>query len=353
MEKEKIEIPINVIYHERITENGIYKEWEKQKSEAYFAYRKNWSEYPKKDFWGDFPLNLDIEPTNRCNLRCPFCYRTIAINKNLDTFEEQGTMSLDTYGQIMEQIVVDGKCMVPAIKLTHRGEPLLNKNLPKMIQMAKRAGAVDVIVNTNGTMLTEELAEEILDAGLDKMLFSFDSPYAEKYENTRVGASFDTVLENIKKFVKLRNEKNAYATLVRVGMVITDETLPEEIDDFYELFKDIADIVSYNSVHKEVDVDSEGNYLGEDGKTHNVAERKFADSQLWQRMTINWNGEAEICCENYKQEWILGNIHEKTVQEIWNGEAFAKVRDAHRKGEWWRIPQCRKCTIPHMNAEKK
>ena len=351
MEQNKIEMPINVIYQEKITENGIYKDWEGQRKEAYFAYRRNWSEYPLHHFSGDFPLNLDIEPTNICNLRCPFCYRTIALEKNSEVFQKQGSMPLETFERIMKQIVKDGICMVPAIKLTHRGEPLLNKHLPEMIRMAKEAGAVDVVINTNGTILTEELALQLLDAGLDKILFSFDSPYPEKYEEIRIGASYNDVLQNIKNFVKLRNEKKAWNTLVRAGMVMTEDILPGEKEDFYKLFENVADVVSYNLVHKEIEVDWQGNYRGADGKQYHVSDRKFADSQLWQRMTINWDGEAEICCENYKQEWNLGNIHRETVHEIWTGDKFEKVRRVHQKGEWWKIAQCRKCTIPHMDKE--
>ena len=109
-----------------------------------------------------------------------------------------------------------------------------------------------------------------------------------------------------------------------------------------------ADIISGNYVHKEIDVDDKGNYETEYGR-RNVLDWKFADSQLWQRMTINWNGDAEICCENYKQEYILGNVKDIPITEIWRGSRFQAVRNAHAKGEWWRIPQCRKCTIPHMN----
>lgn len=351
MKTNNIDIPINVIYHEKITENGIYKKWEEKKTEEYFTYRKNWNEWPKKDYVGKFPLNLDIEPTNCCNLKCPFCYRTLAIQKDLGAeIDWTGIMSMETYKKIIDQIVVNGKCMVPAIKLTHRGEPMLNKNLPEMIRLAKQVGAVDVMLNTNGTVLNEELGEQILEAGLDKIFFSFDSPYEEKYENTRVGANYVKVLNNIRHFVEMRNEKKMFGTLVRVGMVITDETIQGETEDFYDLFKDIVDVVSFNSVHEEVEVDLDGNYRDKNGKIKNVRDRKFADSQLWQRMTINWNGDTEICCENYKQEWSLGNIHEKSVSEIWTGEAFEKVREAHRSGEWWKIPQCRKCTIPHMGA---
>lgn len=84
------------------------------------------------------------------------------------------------------------------------------------------------------------------------------------------------------------------------------------------------------------------------GGIQDFKKRRFADSQLWQRMTINWNGEAEICCENYKQEWELGNIWTSTIHDIWVGDRFKIVRAAHENGEWWKIPQCKKCTIPHM-----
>lgn len=338
---KNIDIPINVIYHEKITENGIYNEWIKRKTAAYFQYRENWKKYPEQGIVSEFPLNLDIEPTNHCNLKCPFCYRTIAIHNNEKSFNEFGYMSLETFERILQQICVNGVSQVPAIKLTHRGEPLLNKNIGKMIKLAKSIGVVDVIMNTNGTVLTADLAEEILDAGIDKLLFSFDSPYPAKYENIRIGASYEKVLNTITHFVNLRNKKKAYGTLIRVGMVITQDTSSDEPADFYNLFKNLADIVSYNKVHEEI---TEKN--GEE--FYDFKSRRFADSQLWQRMTINWNGEAEICCENYKQEWELGNIWTSTVHDIWVGERFGIVRTAHENGEWWKIPQCQKCTIPHM-----
>lgn len=347
---DDIKIPVNVIYTERKTDSGIFSAWEAAKGDAYREYRRNWNLWPKKGIVGDFPLNLDIEPTNKCNLACPFCYRTIASKKGSPIFKwGLGSMSMDTYRKIMDQITVDGKSAVPAIKLTHRGEPLLNKNLCEMIRMAKKKGAVDVIINTNGVLMTEDLAIELMDAGVDKVLFSFDSPYKEKYENTRVGAAYGEVLDNIRAFCSLRNSLKAYGTLIRVGMVVTDDVTEREKEDFYDLFSGCSDLVSYNAVHEEILIDAVGNFTDKNGIRKNVKEYKFADSQLWQRMTINWDGEAEICCENYKQEWELGNIHDSSVHDLWHGEQFRKVREAHAAGRWWEIPQCRKCTIPHMS----
>jgi radical SAM protein with 4Fe4S-binding SPASM domain len=258
-----------------------------------------------------------------------------------------GDMSMETFQMILRQISQDGKCQVPAIKLTHRGEPLLNKRISEMVSMAKGAGALDVILNTNATLLSEETAAALFRAGLDKLLISIDSPEKMLYEKLRVGASFDAVTRNIRNAVAVRNKLDAWGTIIRTGMVLTKETAPHK-NDFLTLFQDIADIVSFNKVHEEVKVNSDGTFMLSDGSVRNVKDKKFADSQLWQRFTINWNGDAEICCENYKQEYKLGNIMEKSVEEIWNGYQFRKVREIHLKNEWWKIPQCKKCTIPYI-----
>lgn len=343
----KVSVPINVIYSEHISPQGRYEEWLANRPDGFQQYRKAWNELPKRFDVPRFPLNLDIEPTNICNLHCPFCYRTLAIQKNSKAFESQGNLTMELFCLILEQITENGKCMVPAIKLTHRGEPLLNQNLPEFVRMAKEAGAIDVMVNTNGTQLTQDLGEKLLDAGLDRILFSFDSPRREQYEAIRVGASYDRVLQNVRRFVAIRNKmQNKVQTLVRVGMVVTEDTAPY-VQEFVDLFEPVADVISFNRVHKEIEIDDHGGYW-EEGTYHECKNNMFADSQLWQRMTINWDGEAEICCENYKQEYTLGNIQNTPVVEIWNGKRFNTVRALHKEGKWWAVPQCRKCTIPWM-----
>ena len=53
------------------------KNWETYRDDEYFEYRKNWSKYPQDRYVSDFPLHLDIETTDLCNLKCPMCSRTI------------------------------------------------------------------------------------------------------------------------------------------------------------------------------------------------------------------------------------------------------------------------------------
>ena len=98
----------------------------------YQEYRKNWEEYPKKCFVSRFPLHLDIELTNRCNLNCKFCpYHSEDAPFKPNIYED---MDFEMYKQIIDE---GSKKGLKAVKLNYRGEPLLYDKLPEAIKYAK------------------------------------------------------------------------------------------------------------------------------------------------------------------------------------------------------------------------
>lgn len=255
-------------------------------------------------------------------------------------------MPFSMYQKMLDEVSDEGGCNVYAIKLTHRGEPLINPELPKMIAYAKEKGAIDVMTNTNATLLNAKLSEEILDAGIDRMLFSFDAASKEKYEAVRIGAIYEEVLENIREFVALRNKKKAWNTLVRVTMVLNDETL-DEIEAYKELFTGVADVISFNRLVKEPHFVSECE-AEIDGKVKNVSRCMFACSQLWQRLIVNCDGNVEVCCPNFKEEYVIGNVRDSSIEELWHCDKINAIRELHKNGGWHKIPMCKKCNVPWM-----
>ena len=112
---------------------------------------------------GYYPIHLDIESTSICNLDCPMCpYPEMRIKK--------GNMSLDLFKNIIDQC--DGK--VFDVLLHMYGEPLVNKEIFKMISYAKEKGVRITSMSTNLTLLTREKAKQLIEAGLDKITLSFD-----------------------------------------------------------------------------------------------------------------------------------------------------------------------------------
>ena len=91
MESNTLDYNANKTYHE-ITYST---KWETYKSDTYFEYRKQWVDLPKNKIIRNFPLHLDIETTNVCNLKCPMCARTILLSKK--EFADQGYMTKNEY----------------------------------------------------------------------------------------------------------------------------------------------------------------------------------------------------------------------------------------------------------------
>jgi len=139
------------------------------------------------------PAKIYIEPTSRCNLACRMCIRN-------SWEEKQGHMSEATFQRLMESIAALPE--KPVIVFGGFGEPLFHPNIREMVRQAKEtASRVELI--TNGTLFTEELAQEFIRLGLDLVWFSLDRLHADAYAN---GANPVT---NIEKLNYLRYVENA------------------------------------------------------------------------------------------------------------------------------------------------
>ena len=172
----------------------------------YREYRKKWEDWPVHFMAGEFPLHLDIEPTNLCNLRCPFCATTY--NKY-----KQGFMKEKIWKKILDE---GGKNGLYSLKFTYRGEPLLHPDLSKMVRYAKDAGIMDVYFNTNAVRLDEKNIRSLIDAGLDRISISFEGFTKEVYEKYRVGAVFEDVVKNIELLRDIKKELGTDKPLVRI-----------------------------------------------------------------------------------------------------------------------------------------
>ncbi len=325
--------------------NATYKEikvrpeadWEKGKSSAYRKYRRKWEEYPQRQIVGDFPLHLDIETTNACNLKCPMCPRTILIQKRL--FYRGQFMPFDFYCSVIDQGVDHG---LYSVKLNYLGEPLLHPDVVRQVRYAKDRGVIDVMMNTNGTLLTEELSRQLLGAGLDKIFFSFDSHLKEEYEKMRVGADFEKTIENIKNFVRIKNTNGYKNVETRVSMVLKRHEM-EKFQALAAMWQGVVDTVGYG-YYMERDPDKEGEYPPVPG---------FICAQPWQRMFIMADGIVTACCVDERREYMLGNAKREKLGDIWKGKLAQTLREAHASGHYERISLCRKCYVPVSEEEER
>lgn len=299
----------------------------RSKDPRFLEYRKNWETRPKTFTAGEFPLHLDIEASGFCNLKCPFC----AMRQKPIDCGPQSFMSLETFKKVIDEGAEHGLC---AIKLNscERGEPLLNKELPQMIAYAKEKGIMDVYFNTNAVLLTSDVNKRLIEVGLDRISISFEGTDADFYEKSRVGASFDKVVKNIKDFIQMRNEMGAEKPLVRVQMVALPELAPK-LNEYKEFWEKIADEVSFIDFR---------DYSRNQGDLVSDWICPF----LWQRMLITWDGTISFCQLDYFNTLNSGNVNKgASIRDAWLSQAMNRARELHRSGQAHKIKLCNACDI--------
>jgi len=317
--------------------NATYKEtvfsdkWKRYRSEEYFKYRDAWDRIPREKIATDFPMHLDIETTNMCNLRCPMCPRTIMVAKN--EFSQLGMISREDYMNIIDEASAHG---VKSIKLNYLGEPLMHPDVVWQVDYAKKNGILDIMMNTNGSLLTKKMGDDLLKAGLDNLYVSFDSIKPDVYSVQRKGVTIGHVIDNLYKFSQLRNEIRP-SCQIRLSMVMyKGDKWQKEFEALKVMWEGIVDAVGY------------GWYVDHESTKHMDYDKQmgYYCAQLFQRTFLKYNGDVTICCVDDKDEMVMGNWRENSLKSIWNGDNYRKVRELHSSDKYYDISMCRRCYLP-------
>ena len=309
-----------------------WKKWENQHSDEYKKYREEWVKYPKELKVAPHPLHLDIEVSSRCNLKCPFCSRTQRIEEG--TWRSPGDIKLDLFKEVVDQAVENN---VYALNLNVIGEPFLNRNFLEMVNYAKEKGILDVFFHTNAVLLNEKKSRELIASGLDKLIISFDSPYKEKYERVRVGAKYERVLKNVKRFKAIRDEMGSITPVTRINFIKLPGVTQKEIDDMVALFEPIVDSIGLLD------------YIESDNNVRVKAEypasykSKFVCSQLLTRMVVYDDGKVFPCCSDYDDGLQIGDLKDESLEDIWQGKKLNAIRKKHFDGKFFELDACAKC----------
>ncbi len=163
-----------------------------------------------------------IEPTVECNLDCITCFRN-------DWDQPLGRMSEETFDSILDGLKKLDP--IPDVYFGGIGEPLFH---PKTIEWVAQVKALGVKVEliTNGTTLTERKAWELIDTGLDVLWVSIDGASPETYADVRLGAELPTILQNLRRFSKMRKPSHFPTPEIGIAFVAMERNiadLPEVI----------------------------------------------------------------------------------------------------------------------------
>lgn len=313
-------------------------------------------------FVRELPRELYIETTNRCNLKCRTCPQYFGMPEDF----------ADLTPPLVERIL-DQFPFVRRVVLHGIGEPLLNKDLPHIIENVKRRGAY-ALFNTNGLLLRGRLVEPIVRCGLDELRVSVDSASPETYALVRGADGFDRIIENLRGLARLKRSigistpkvslwitglKSNVAelpALVRLadeigvrevylqrlvysgrGLAVRDEALFRQAAD-----PELAAVRQAERLANELGIELKGS--GEASAAEMVAGQGTdagsyrACRRPWSLMYVTANGNVLPCCiapftGAHYDGMVLGNIFEESAEKIWNGQRYQQWRQAMLSGD--------------------
>ena len=183
------------------TENDAIKSLIELQGKNFMLYRRKWEQVNRFEMESDFPMFLQIEPSYKCNFQCTMCVQGIPELKEKFGYPERLTTKEIT------RILAEGrKYNCPSISFQGDNEPFLIKEMTDWISLAREYGFIDIMVNTNGSVMNAKIAEKVIKSGLTRLRFSLDAFTEETYSRIRIKGKIRNIVSNIELFLWKRKE---------------------------------------------------------------------------------------------------------------------------------------------------
>jgi len=276
----------------------------------------------------DFPLQLDFELNSTCQMKCSFCLHGIQkVQKKLLTF--------DLFQQAIDEGSKHGLC---SIKLNYINEPLLLKDLERYVRYARYKGVLNVYFATNGLLLSEQRAAQLIEVGVTKIMVSLDAVTAETFERMRHNKRFDDIVANVEGLIRLRNRMGVTWPLVRVNFVKTPLNY-HEADAFIDKWTGVADMIGFQDQVGIPGVDTE--MLTAD--TGRKPLDDFRCSFPYKMIVIDSDGNLLPCCTFSGRQLALGNLRDLSIKAAWDSIGMRALKQLHFKAEGRKSEVCAHC----------
>jgi len=253
---------------------------------------------------GNFPLLVDVELTNMCNFSCAMCP-----TGNETIQRKSGYMTDATFLAILDEAVKYGVAM----RFVRWGEPLLHPQCFEFISTAKKYG-VPTHMNTNGYFMDDECVELMIKY-LDSVKFSFQGVTRDEYFKWRRQDYFRELIGWVETLHKKR--KSLKSPYIHVGTTVNGSE-EKDIEQYKKALSSIADRVTI-------------------GKTENLKTKVCTLNpcpEVFNKLSINCNGDVTACCADYDGKMVVGNIHKESLYHIWNfNPKLEEIRTKIAKGE--------------------
>lgn len=315
-----------------------------------------------KEVLKSHPITIVLPTGSKCNLKCVFCTDRSPMSpysyRNL-TFEE-----FLRYTEPLQS----GK----SVGLYGWGEPLVNRDYRKIFEhIVKNFSGIEIYVTTNGVLIDQNWANTFINYEWTRLTISVNASTRHTYQKIMKADTFEKVISNVQRLITLRDKLRKVGptvTLSFVSMVQNIEELPAFVDLAADLRVDYVLVQDFKILEEGQEGYSLVNCPGLAEKFYEEAKIQSEERRIplstfqpisyfdnhepmdcfepWESFRIAENGDVFPCCYS---NYVMGNILQQSVEEIWNGAEYRYYRRNVNSNE---PPlECRLCTKKDVNLQ--
>ncbi len=292
-----------------------------------------------------YPRNIELEITSRCDKKCLFCEHTYWNEPKWDL----------TYENMIH--ITSQFPKLKWVNLTGEGDSFLNRDYLQIIKHLK-SRSVAVYLVDSFDLITKDIAEKLVEYGVDGIYISFDAATKDTYEFIKKGCEFERTLENIRNMIEIKKQVHSPIPELCFRYVVNTKN--------YHEMPDYLDLIHSLGTNKEIGDNFTIEFVGllyypqtaeyfleriPDKIMREVARRAekynfrimyshpgkdippLDACSAWVEPYIMMGGYVLPCCQVLQtndrdrlRKYAFGNINEIPFQDIWYSERYRTFR---------------------------
>ncbi len=290
-----------------------------------------------------------MEVFGGCNYTCQMCPQSNpGRGKNFTR-----KMKISEFERILDMIVP--KYGNPQINLEGSGEPTMAKDLPVYVSAVKKRG-LKCFMYCNGARLNGEFMRKVIDAGIDFVRVSVIGYNRDLYKKWMNIDNFNLILSNLKEIKQYIKSSGSTCQLSTYHLITDNNSEEFEIEEYK---KNVIDKVGLDRSYIWKMHNWSGNY---ENKNERIGLKKTSCGRPFApEITIRAGGEegrtaAMVpCCQTLgppnEEKSILGHLDKQTFEDVYFGEKYENLRDAHTRKAFDEIDYCKNCDFLYQSKD--
>lgn len=293
------------------------------------------------------PFSLHIFPSFYCNFKCSYCLHALSEEELQAKNFKRELMDFETYKKCIDD-AKQFQQKLKAIIFAGHGEPLIHPQIAEMVAYAEQCDIAErTEIVTNGALLTHELSDKLIAAGLKRLRISIQGVDKEQYRATcGKDVDFEQLVDNIRYFYQHKTATEVYVKIIDIAL--RSEREKQQFEEIFAPISDIAAVEYAIPFVKELDYSKLGDLSGR-CKQGNLRHSKICSMPFYM-MVLYPNGDIAPCCST-DVPCFFGNIQESSLYDIWNSAMRTKFLRQQLDGVM-NIPVCQQCCVPAFGLQQ-